>query len=161
MKKRLFPALLFSVLLFGCSGSGTIEEVDWMLGHWAGLDENDLTFHENWRRGEKGTFVGTGCTLSPDGDTLWKESLKVEMVEGVPYYVADVPGNKGAVLFKMIKGDEKEAVFENKDHDFPQRITYTLNNTKAITVKLEGIEAGKPRIQKLAFNRLDEITLPH
>jgi hypothetical protein len=159
MKKMIFLVSAI-LLLVSCSNSYKVEDVNWILGHWAGLDNNQLTFHERWIRDGKGNFTGTGCTISPEGDTLWKESLKIEVVEGTPYYVADVPGNKGAVLFKLIEASETEAIFENKKHDFPQRITYTLSGTSSLKVQLEGIENGKPRLEKLAFDKLQEAAFP-
>lgn len=155
IRRSIFVILLFSCLgIISCEQTGSVEDISWMIGHWQGIDVNDLSFHENWERSGKSSFAGTGCTISPDGDTLWKESLKVELVEGVPYYVASTPGNKGAVLFRMIKGNEKQAVFENKEHDFPQRISYTLETKNTVKVKLEGLEHGQPKIQHLQFERV-------
>lgn len=155
LRRSIFICLLLSVFgLVSCEKTGTIEDVNWMIGHWQGLDLNDLSFHERWERSGNNSFVGTGCTISPEGDTLWKESLKIELVEGVPYYVASTPGNKGAILFRMIQGDAQHAVFENKEHDFPKRISYTLETKNTVRVKLEGLERGQPKIQQLNFERV-------
>lgn len=157
--KRIF---LFSALLVSfasCVDSAKIENLEWMLGTWEGLDDNELMFVEVWERGTGNSFVGKGATITPDGDTLFKETLKIELVEGTPYYVATVPQNPGPVLFKLVEGDKTHAIFENLDHDFPQRIAYTLETKSTMSVKLEGIENGLPRIESLSFEKNTGISL--
>ncbi|HLG02891.1 MAG TPA: DUF6265 family protein [Bacteroidia bacterium] len=152
--KNTFSISFFLALFFCSCGSPAIKDIEWIVGHWQGLDENDLTFHEVWERSGKNEYAGSGATLSPEGDTLWKETLKIGLVEGTPYYIATLPENKGPVLFKMIKGDARNAIFENREHDFPQRISYVLETDSTINVRLEGIEKGQPRIETLNFVRV-------
>ena len=123
------------------------------MGDWSGTDVNTLQFHENWKRGTGSALLGFGCTLKPDGDTLMRETLKIDLVENVPYYYATLPKSKEPVLFKMIQGDATNAIFENKDHDFPKRISYILETAHTMKVKLEGIENGVPKIETLEFER--------
>ena len=156
MKRLLFlPLMLLATQFSSCSNSGTIESINWMIGQWQGKDVNNLVFHESWERDGKNSFTGSGCTTSPAGDTLFRETLKINLVEGNPYYVATVPGNKGPVLFKMTEGNATAAIFENMEHDFPQSISYTLENKNHMTVKLEGIEKGQPKVEHLEFERIN------
>ena len=151
----LLPVVLIGLQFSSCGNStGDIEDISWLIGTWSGRDMNDLTFNENWERDGKNSFTGSGSTVTPDGDTIFKETLKINLVEGTPYYVATVPGNKGPVLFKMVKGDKQNAIFENREHDFPQRIAYTLENNNHMSVKLEGIEKGVPKSESLQFERI-------
>ena len=152
--------VLFSTLFFSCgNSSGNIEDVSWLIGSWKGTDLNDLVFHETWERESKTTLTGSGVTVSPDGDTIFRETLKIDLVEGVPYYVATIPKSKGPVLFKMIKGDAHNAIFENKEHYFPKRISYLLQTNNTCKIKLEGIEKGVPRIETLIYERENNSTL--
>jgi hypothetical protein len=152
MKKMLFASAVAIIATFSSCGNSNsaIEEISWMLGSWQGTDINTVIFNESWHREGKG-FVGAGCSLSPAGDTLFKENLKIELVEGVPYYIVTIPPKKEPVLFKMVQGDEQNAIFENRDHDFPQRISYMLQADKTLKVKLEGMEKGQPKIETLDF----------
>jgi hypothetical protein len=156
MKSALRIILFSAFAVSGCTTTGNIEDINWLIGHWQGLDANGLVFHEHWERAEKNAFVGSGATLKPDGDTLWKETLKIEVIEGVLFYVATVPGNKAPVHFKMVKGDSHNAVFENKEHDFPQRISYILETNNTVRVKLEGLEDGRPKQETLNFERVTD-----
>lgn len=154
MKKLLlFISVPVIALISSCGNSkGPVEEISWMIGTWQGTDVNTVIFNESWQREGKG-FVGFGCSLSPQGDTLFKENLKIELVEGVPYYIVTIPPKKEPVLFKLIEGDDHKAIFENRDHDFPQRISYMLQANNTLKVKLEGIEKGVPKIETLEFTK--------
>jgi hypothetical protein len=160
MKRSHFFILLllplFSTVFFSCgNSSGSIEDVSWLIGSWKGTDLNDLVFTENWERESPTTLVGAGATISPDGDTIFRETLKIDLVDGTPYYVATIPKSKGPVLFKLIKGDAHNAIFENKEHDFPKRISYLLQSNNTCKIKLEGIEKGIPRIETLMYERVN------
>lgn len=162
--KRLLPFFLsiLSFQFFSCGNvPSDLDDINWLIGNWRGLDVNDLVFNENWERDGKNAFIGMGCTITPNGDTLFRETLKINLVEGSPYYVATVPENKGPVLFKMVEGTANSAVFENPEHDFPQSISYLLENNNHMTVKLVGIEKGKPKIEKLEFERVAVQPLPN
>jgi|GEM_PF-604723 hypothetical protein len=160
MKKLLALFLLFSIVLVSCtSGEEKIKEISWIVGTWEGIDDNELIFVEVWTKGDGNWMNGKGATLTPDGDTLFKETLKIELVEGTPYYVATVPENPGPVLFKMVEGDATHCVFENPDHDFPQRIEYSLQTNSTLLVKLEGIENGTPKTEALSFEKNTGVSL--
>lgn len=160
MRKTLLFAGVIMLGFSSCqSGEEQIKEIDWLLGTWEGLDDNELLFVEVWEKGIGDSYTGKGATITPDGDTLFKETLKIELVEGVPYYVATVPENPGPVLFKLVEGDETHCVFENLDHDFPQRISYTLETKSTMSVKLEGIEEGVPRSESLNFEKNTGVSL--
>lgn len=159
MKKLLIllmPAAAF--VFYSCGNSGTVDDISWMIGSWQGTDVNTVIFNESWQKEGKG-MAGFGCSLSPAGDTLFKENLKIDLVEGTPYYIVSIPPKKEPVLFKLIRGDDHNAIFENREHDFPQRISYLLQENGTLKVKLEGIEKGQPKIETLDFVKAKGINL--
>jgi hypothetical protein len=161
MKKITLSFLFTAVLLASCSESAKIEELKWLQGTWEGMDNNNgLVFVEVWEKGTGNSLNGKGATITPEGDTVFKETLKIELVEGTPYYVATVPENPGPVLFKMVEADETHCIFENLDHDFPQRISYTLETKSTMSVKLEGVdETNLPKIESLNFEKNTGVSL--
>lgn len=160
-KAVLLLAFLFSPFLFtGCDSSGNIDDCSWMAGKWRGQDVNDLVFFETWEHSEPSSYTGNSVTISPDGDTLWREALKVEKVEGVPYYVTNDPKTKSPILFKMVESDAHKAIFENKDRKFPRRISYLLETNNTMKVKREGTEKGVPKIETLQFERVKGDSIP-
>jgi hypothetical protein len=152
----LIAALCPALVLVSCDNAGKTEDISWLIGSWEGHDVNDLTFYEHWQRSGKSSFDCTAVTITPDGDTLIKETPKIEVVEGVPYYVTTVPEKKGAILFKMVKGNATSAIFENRDHSFPQRISYLLESNNSMKIKLEGFKKGQPQVETLRFERMKE-----
>lgn len=160
MKQVIFFLSVVTMLFSSCrSGEEKINELSWLLGTWEGIDDNELMFVEVWTKGEGTWMNGKGATITPDGDTLFKEVLKIELVEGTPYYVATVPENPGPVLFRLVESDGAHAVFENLDHDFPQRIEYTLQTNSTLFVKLDGIENGAPKSESLSFEKNTGVSL--
>jgi hypothetical protein len=150
MMKRIFLLALPALILSSCGNGNSTDAIKWMIGSWQGTDVNTVIFNESWQKEGKG-MVGFGCSLSPEGDTLFKENLKIDIVEGVPYYIVTIPPKKEPVLFKLIQGDDHNAIFENREHDFPQRISYLLQADGRLKVKLEGINKGQPKIETLDF----------
>jgi len=60
-----------------------------------------------------------------------------------PARAAASPGSRPAVAFKLVEAGERRAVFENKQHDFPQRILYWLDAAGAMHARIEGRQGGK------------------
>jgi hypothetical protein len=151
MKKLMILLIIPSLFIFhSCGNNDPTNDIRWMIGSWQGTDVNTVIFNESWQKEGK-AMIGSGCSLSPEGDTLFKENLKIDLVEGVPYYIVTIPPKKEPVLFKLIQGDDHNAIFENRDHDFPQRISYLLQPDGHLKVKLEGLEKGQPKIETLDF----------
>ena len=112
--RKLICGALFSILLFSCSNSGNIADLNWLVGSWSGEDVTSLIFHESWIHGEKNSLNGYSFTLSPAGDTLFHEPLKVDLVEGVPFYYATLPKSKEPILYKLIESDATHAASMTK-----------------------------------------------
>lgn len=144
-------------LLASCGGEkkNSVDDLSWMLGSWQGVTAEGQRFSEQWEKDATGAMVGKGCGLGPDGDTLFKEVLKVETIEGTPYYIATIPSNPGPVHFKLVSLEGNSAHFENKAHDFPQQINYTLEKQNVIHVELFGTIDGKKAKQELVFEKIN------
>ncbi len=151
--KKNFRISIIGIVVFVCScgnNGGQTEDISWLVGRWQGTDINTVIFSETWQREGKG-MIGFGCSMSPEGDTLFKENLKIDVVEGVPFYIVTIPPKKEPTLFKLIHGDDHNAIFENKENNFPQRISYLLQKDNSLKIKLEGIEKGQPKIETLEY----------
>jgi hypothetical protein len=60
---------------------------------------------------------------------LFVEKLRIVVRDGNLHYVADVPENKMPVYFPFVELKKNSFVCENPDHDFPKRISYSLEGT--------------------------------
>jgi hypothetical protein len=57
------------------------------------------------------------------------------------------------VSFKLVKVNPSQAIFENPQHDFPQRIVYQRLIDGSLYASLEGVENGKPKRIEFAMKR--------
>jgi len=66
------------------------------------------------------------------------------------YYVAH-PKARPGTDFKLVRCEGAEAVFENLQHDFPQRIIYRKNPDGSLHARVEGPKEGKTVGQDFPF----------
>lgn len=73
-------------------------------------------------------------------DTVITETLRLFEVEGAFWYEATVPDqNDGKpIQFQLTNSGEDFWVFTNKEHDFPDQITYRFVHTDSLTATIEG-----------------------
>ena len=80
------------------------------------------------------------------------EYLRIESTEdGIVYFAS--PLGKNETRFPMTELSEREVVFENPEHDFPQRIIYQLEGTE-LRARLEGVVNGQPRSEQWRRRRV-------
>ena len=79
----------------------------------------------------------------------------IEERNGEVYYVPTVKTqNAGkAVEFKMTYSTDKEWVFENPQHDFPQKITYTMITGDSLVAEISGTIEGQLRSEKFPMKK--------
>lgn len=95
-------------------------EFGWLAGHWRS-ENNGRVSEEVWMVPEGGLMTGMGRTIR-DGRVVSFEFLYITTGEDAAYFAQ--PGGRPAVRFGLVSQEGERAVFENPDHDFPQRIEY-------------------------------------
>lgn len=95
----------------------------WMAARWVRIDGRGV---EHWTA-TGDALVGVGLTLA-DGRTRGFEILIIHELDGRLSYTA-MPNGAAPVSFPMKETAPGSITFENKEHDFPQRIRYTLPAT--------------------------------
>lgn len=95
-------------------------EFGWLAGHWR-AETGGRVSEEVWMMPEGGLMTGMGRTLR-DGRAVSFEFLYITTGEDAAYFAQ--PGGRAPVRFGLVAQDGERAVFENPDHDFPQRIEY-------------------------------------
>ena len=141
--KHLTPIFLLSCLLMACQSGPDLPT--WLNGTWAAGDGTNMVA-EQWSSDPNG-MDGRGLLIA-GSDTTEHERLRVEVIEGVLTYTADVPENPNPVNFPATKVGPTELVFENPDYTFPQLIHYRLAAPDSLVIHVEGVEDGIP----LAFD---------
>jgi hypothetical protein len=130
-----------TLLLFFISviSSQTLDSLDWIIGEWQSTVKNTIYF-EKWVKQSNHTFEGFGEIKTKIKKS--EETLRLVHMSGDIFYIAKVTHNKFPVAFRLISASNKKAVFENKEHDFPKRIEYSINNTTLNVYVSDGDSKG-------------------
>lgn len=129
-----------------------IEDFAWLAGCWErNADGQQLS--EQWMKPSGKLMLGMGRRVK-DGKTIFYEFLQIRQnPDGNIYYVALPSGQKEA-SFKLTSRDDKEAIFENPEHDFPQRVVYRLQGKDSLLAYVEGLDLGKQRKEEFSLKRI-------
>ena len=131
-----------------------IKAANWLLGNWESKSvEGNLK--ETWKQANDSTFQATSFFIK-EKDTLHFETITVQQKGEVLTYSAAVKGqnNDKAVAFKLTTETEKQLVFENTKHDYPQKISYSQITPDSLAVKISGIQQGKPSSEQFSMKRI-------
>jgi hypothetical protein len=118
----------------------SLAGLSWLEGSWSG-EKDGTTSEEHWTSPAGGALVGMHKDVK-GGKARGFEFLRiVETPEGIAYLAS--PGGRPPTAFKLVESAGKRVVFENKAHDFPQRILYWLDEKGALHARIEGTMQGK------------------
>ena len=135
---------------FAQNPSPEMAKLAWISGCWKG--EGAIQTEEQWTKLEAGSMLGMSRTIA-NGKTMFHEFLQIrDRADGV-FYIAQ-PNGGTAVPFKLVKVNDNEALFENPQHDFPQRILYQRQNDGSLIAAIEGEEKGKPKRVDFSMKRV-------
>jgi hypothetical protein len=120
-----------------------IEGANWILGEWGNTTKEGV-LTETWTKENDSTFLGKTYFITGK-DTAFTESIQLTQKNGQLLYIPTVSDqNKGkSVSFALSSSPENQLVFENKEHDFPQKITYTKISNESIVAEISGMKDGK------------------
>ncbi len=163
--RSIFHVIALIVILYSCDSGNQTKEVknhpegsklsqlEWLTGSWANLTD-DGNFYENWTKTNDSSYSAFSY-MTITGDTVFSETVELKLVENEVYYIVAASGQNegGAVSFRLVSNVEGEFVFENKDHDFPQRIIYRHPAPDSIHARIEGTVNGKFSMQEFPMKR--------
>lgn len=132
--KILFCAMICA-LSVSLASAQDIKNLAWMTGCWEMSAENG-SVSEQWTKPAGQTMLGVSRTIK-DYKTIGFEFLRIVQEAGGIFYIARPSDAKDETRFKNTKLTEKEAVFENPEHDFPQTIIYRLIDPNSLTARVE------------------------
>lgn len=151
--------VIILLALVSCKDSGAnekekIKAANWLLGNWESKSvEGNLT--ETWKKVNDSTFQAQSYFIK-EKDTLHFETITLQQKGEELTYTAAVKGqnNDKPIDFKMTTSTEKQMVFENAKHDYPQKISYTQVTTDNIVAKISGIQQGKPSSEQFSMKKI-------
>ncbi len=124
-----------------------------LIGRWE--DSSEQNQHvEEWIADGDSDVKGIGFELV-NKDTVFIEELAILKIGGRWLYRAKINNQNDSdwVNFVMISDQNNKAVFENKQHDFPQRIIYEFKSDDSLHASIEGEENGDYRRFNFFYKR--------
>lgn len=118
-----------------------LAPVHFLFGVWR-TDTDGAVTEEYWTPATAGTMFGCSRTIKGE-KTAFFEFLRIEIRDGAITYVA-MPGGKNETPFKLVSSEKDKVIFENKEHDYPQRITYWRDG-EGLCARIEGTVNGKEK----------------
>ena len=131
----------------------SIEDLAWLAGCWSSVG-GEAGSGEQWTVPAGKTLLGVSRTVQ-DSKTVAYEFLQIRETEaGEIEYIAK-PSGQSEATFLLVQLSESEVVFENLDHDFPQRIIYRLRAGGNLEARIEGKVKGMVRTVDFPMERVD------
>jgi hypothetical protein len=110
---------------------------------------------EHWTEPAGGILLGLHRDVK-EGRTVLFEFLRIEETPDAVTYWAS-PKGRPATPFKLVEHAEKRVVFENKDHDFPQRILYWIDADGSLAARIEGTPGREVLVRRVALEEEDAL----
>jgi hypothetical protein len=164
MKMTSWTALVCT--LIACTPSKTKEskrsqrsvdfiQTSWLIGTWINTSQRS-TNYEVWKKANDSTLVGRSYAVQ-GADTISFEHIKLVLQGNEIHYIPTVPDqNSGMpVTFTMTFLDSNKLVFENREHDFPQTITYLKVSQDSLVAVISGTAKGEYRERKFPMRRAE------
>lgn len=130
------------------------EKAGWLLGSWKNTSSKAV-MTETWVHNSDSVYIGVSVVVEAS-DTVFSERIRLAERNEKLYYIVSVPGqnNEKPVAFLLTAASADKLIFENKDHDFPSKITYQNYNNDSLVAEISGMEKGKPRTEKFPMAKI-------
>ena len=151
--RRLYTLLL--LLAFATTAAADpiadAHRLSWLEGLW-GSSINGMETEERWMAPKAGSLLGLHrdvrggklksfefMRIGADGDTL-------------AYFAS--PRAAPPTVFRLKELGEQRVVFENLEHDFPQRVLYWLETDGQLHARIEGMLKGKLESEEWVWRKV-------
>lgn len=150
--------ILLLLLIVSCKKTETVEKdkiktANWLIGNWEHTSA-DGVLTENWQKLNDSTFSAASYFIKGK-DTIHFESIILAQLGETLTYKATVRGQneEKPVSFPSTLESDKQLVFENPKHDYPQKITYTKGTNNTLTAEISGALNGKASSEKFVMTK--------
>lgn len=130
--------------------TGGVDALSWLEGMWTG-EKDGVSMEELWTAPRGHALLGLHRDVK-DGRLVSWEFFRIQATESGAAYFAS-PRSAPPVAFRLVESTAKRVVFENKEHDFPQRILYWLDTEGALHARIEGPQHGTTVSEEWVWTR--------
>jgi hypothetical protein len=117
-------------------------------GKWKMVVDNSEVYEE-WEIVNDTELNAKSYFLNND-EKIINESVLLKKFEDYWMYIA-LPENQTPAMFILKDYTKNKFTFENKEHDFPQRIIYEFYDDDKLTAAIEGETGGKLKRKEFHF----------
>ena len=143
--------LLFLLASLGAAApAADVSRLGWLEGRWIG-EKDGVSIEELWTAPRGGALLGLHSDVKAGRLVSWEFFRIADSGEGLVYFAS--PRSAPPTPFKLVEIEERRAVFENRQHDFPQRILYWLDAQGALHARIEGPQGGRTVSEEWVFTR--------
>lgn len=104
-----------------------------------------MDFHENWKRLDDEHLTAESFILVQKDTVFYERIFLTKTAKGWDYTVSVRDQNKELpVTFASTTLSDDLLVFENRQHDFPNRIEYKKITEDSLVATIFGTQKGKP-----------------
>jgi hypothetical protein len=128
---------------------------DFIIKHFTGkwkLITDNTEYYEEWVFISKIELAGIAYNYI-EGESVIRENLYLKKFADQWAYIA-MPVNQSITLFALTEYSETKFIFENKEHDFPQKIIYEFTSDNNLKAAIEGVVEGKMKRREFNFKRI-------
>lgn len=167
MKKYLFVILL-PIILYSCKNNSEnensgntvsnkkyekIEQLEWLLGTWTHKAGNEFS-QETWSKENDSAFIAFSF-IQVGEETVFAETMALEQKAERLMLTVALANDKASlpVTFRLVSSEKNQFIFENKSHNFPERIIYTNPTKDSLHAWIEGTVNGAKEKVEFHFSR--------
>lgn len=155
MRQVLFAVVVCVTAIFSIASSQeqqfSLDRLAWIAGCWK-MEFPKVTVEEQWMKPHGNSMIGMNRTASTKKTNAYEFLRIVQQGDSVLYI--SIPSGQTETAFLLTKCEENEAVFENPEHDFPQRIIYHRNDDGSLLAAIDGMQNGKQRREEFPMKRV-------
>lgn len=151
MRLQSSLTLMATLLLAGRPQTPGIERVAWLAGCWEARSPG-RTVEEQWMVPRAHSMVSMGRTVR--GDSLLESEQVILREQGGKLAYEAHPARQAATVFLAVRLTDSSVVFENLQHDFPQRVGYQRRGADSLLAWIEGSAGGRNRRIEFPYGRV-------
>ena len=138
MRKIKFLIIVFLITCIPIQAQSNLSNLEWLIGSWNHTTKNTKVL-EHWEKQSDSLLIGNSFSMQ-GSDTVSKERIELTLNNHkIQYRVTVREQNKGETIpFLMMSCNADSVIFENRLHDFPQRIIYKKINSEKMIATIEG-----------------------
>ncbi|CAH0260102.1 DUF6265 family protein [Chryseobacterium sp. Bi04] len=155
METKLIPAVIGLLIIGSWTQPSEIKKLEWLLGTWE-TQTTKGSLYETWTQKSSTELQGESYYLK-NKDTIHFESVRLVEKDRKLYYIVSVKGqhDEQPVDFISTPGSNPTSlVFENRQNDFPQTITYKKIRKDSLFAEISGLMNGKMARQAFPMKKI-------